>query len=107
MVETDTRRLLAALAGDGSVEDSEECVATAPTDYRECIDRAIAATEDVDAATTFLADTDLGDLEAALDRAEQDLSSRADEGRTALERLREFRRVAIDSEERSDGGEPP
>lgn len=94
MVETDTRRLLAALAGGGSAEDPDRCAATAPTDYRDRIDRAIAATEDLDAATAFLAENDLEDLESAIERAERDVSSRVGAGREAFERLREFRRVA-------------
>lgn len=95
MVDTDARRLLAALASTTPPDGSEDRVTTTATDYRNPIDRAIDATEDLDAATAFLADNDLAELEAAIERAHRDLSSRAEEGRAALERLREFRRAAL------------
>lgn len=95
MADTDARRLLAALAGDAPAEESTGHIALESTDYREPIDRAIAATEDLDAATTFLADADFTDLEAAIERAERDMSSRADEGRETLAQLREFRQAAL------------
>lgn len=95
MADTDARRLLAALAREGAGQEREEPKDRVASGYREHIDRAVAATEDLESATAFLAEHDLSELNAAVERAETDLSTRAESGRDALERLRDFRDAAV------------
>lgn len=94
MVERDARQLLAALAGDESVDGSERACRGSDGAYRDVIDRATEATSDLDAATTFVAEYDLEDLEGAVERAEADLSKRGEAGRAALDAFRRLRMAA-------------
>ena len=93
MAETDARQFLAALAGRTADRTGDEIAAT-DASYGSPIERAVAATEGFESATVFLAAHDLDDLEDAVERAENDLSARAEEGRGALETLRRLRTAA-------------
>lgn len=96
MTDTDARRLLAALAGDGGAAEAERRPTRNGTEYRTLIDRAVAATEDFESATAFLAEHDLTALEDAVERADADLSARGESGREALERFRGLRDAAVE-----------
>ncbi|WP_254273716.1 hypothetical protein [Haloarcula marina] len=63
-------------------------------DYRAVIDRAIRATEDVEAAAAFVDSVGLDSLERAVERAEREVSGRAREGRDALAAFQRFRAAA-------------
>ena len=86
MADHDAAQFLAALAGSGDGGSRSESPKEA--DYRGIIDEAVAATESLDAATAFLVDEDLAALAEAVERAERDVSQRAECGRAALDSLR-------------------
>jgi hypothetical protein len=98
MAQDDARRLLGALAGDGPTDDGTDTPGEAD-EYARTIDRATSALEDVEAAATFVAEGGLEGLEAAIERAERDLSEAATRGRSTLEAYREYRAVARGREE--------
>ena len=62
--------------------------------YREIIERAVAATEDLDEAVEFVDTVGLDRLEAAVERAEHEVSGLADDGREALATFERFRVAA-------------
>lgn len=95
MTDTDARRLLAVLAGDGDAAEADRRPAMTGTEYRALIDRATAATEDLESATKFIAEHDLTALEDAIERAESDLSAHGESGRDALDQLRELQSAAV------------
>ena len=101
---TETERAKAALAAladgetrgatmepsDGQVTDEQP----KPADYRAVIERAVTATEDVDAAATFVESVGLDGLERAVERAEREVSGLADDGRAALATFEAYRAAA-------------
>lgn len=113
MTESDqVKAALAALAeGEGresAVEQSSESpakrtlseIAECPAEYRRIIDRASAATEDIELAAEFLDSNGLERLHDAVDRAEREVSGVATEGRDALEAFERFRLAAEGPRER-------
>jgi len=97
---------LAALADGetaGSGNDGGESAAnprdvgpeTEAADYRAVIERAVRATDDIEAAAEFVASGGLEELEAAVETAEHEVSGLAAEGRGALAAFERFR-VAAD-----------
>jgi len=62
--------------------------------YQRVIERAVAATEDVEAAAEFVDDIGLDRLEDAVDRAEHEVSGLAEDGREALVTFERFRVAA-------------
>ncbi|WP_226012494.1 hypothetical protein [Halomicrobium salinisoli] len=88
--EATVKRALRSLAG-GREEPSPD---DAGGEYRETIERADAAVDDLDAAAAFVEEVGLAELERAVARAETDLSATASDGRAALSAFREFREVA-------------
>lgn len=77
-------------ASDGQAADEQP----QPTDYRAVIERAVAATEDVDAAAAFVESVGLDGLERAVERAEREVSGLADDGREALATFEAYRVAA-------------
>ena len=69
------------------------------TDYRTIIERAVDATEDVEAAAAFVESVGLDRLEAAVETAEHEVSGLAADGRAALAAFERFRAVAAGSPE--------
>ena len=94
MADRDARTLLASLAGTGATNAKPDTDEKSAGESHERVERAIAATADLAAASKFLANFDLDGLERAVDRAEDDLCARATEGRDALETLRLLERAA-------------
>ena len=96
MSDDAVRRALAALACTTSI-DGEEAVPPA-TDtaesFHETIERATAATRDVEAAAEFVDGGGLDALDRAIDCAERSVSSSATAGRRARTTFREFREAA-------------
>lgn len=93
MTGEDVRAVLGRLAGvETGTETSGE--ALPDTAYGTTIERARAALDDLDAAADFVEDGGLERLEAAVSRAESDLSGSAAAGRETLEAFRTFRAVA-------------
>lgn len=68
--------------------------ADAAAAYRAVIQRAVAATEDVEAAADFVESVGLDGLERAVERAEREVSGLAKEGREALTTFERFRVAA-------------
>ncbi|MBX0321840.1 hypothetical protein EGH21_02225 [Halomicroarcula sp. F13] len=66
------------------------------TGYRAVVERAIRATDDLEAAATFAESTGVDALARAVERAEREVSGLADEGRLALTAFEEFRAAAAD-----------
>lgn len=62
--------------------------------FRETIERATAAIDDVEAAAQFVEDVGLDELEQEIELAERSVSTCADDGRRALTAFREFREAA-------------
>jgi len=62
--------------------------------YRTVIQRAVAATDDLDAAAEFVDSVGLERLEAAVETAEHEVSGLADDGREALATFERFRVAA-------------
>jgi hypothetical protein len=100
---TDSDRAKAALAAlaDGDTDEEPSPVTDQPppaagdnADYRRVIERASRATEDVDAAAEFVEAVGLERLEAAVERADREVSALADEGRDALATFERFRVAA-------------
>ncbi|WP_262175708.1 hypothetical protein [Haloarcula laminariae] len=83
-------RSAAPAVGDAETDDEHR----APADYRSVIERATAATEDVDAAAAFVESVGLERLERAVERAERGVSGLADDGREALAAFERFRVAA-------------
>jgi hypothetical protein len=73
-----------------------------PAEYRTVIERASSATDDIEAAATFVDEVGIAALEAAVVDAERELSGLAEEGRDALAAFERFRTAADGS-----GGERP
>lgn|GEM_PF-997320 len=71
----------------------------ATTDYRAVIERAVAATEDVEAAAAFVDSVGLDRLEAAVSAAEREVSGLAADGRAALATFERFRAAAAGATE--------
>jgi len=92
MGKHDARALLERLAGHGAHEDGSDPPPV--TEYRETIERATAALENVETAAEFVDDGGLDRLETALEHAEADLSDCASEGREALRAYRAFQKAA-------------
>jgi hypothetical protein len=63
-------------------------------EYRLVIERAVAATEDIDAAAAFVESVGLDRLEAAVETAEREVSGLVAEGREALVTFERFRVAA-------------
>ena len=105
---TDSKQVKSALAAlaDGEARASspaerdartagERPEATGPaTDYRTVIERAVAATDDLDAAASFVESVGLDGLERAVERAEREVSGLAADGREALATFERFRVAA-------------
>ena len=62
--------------------------------YRAVIERAVAATEDLDAAAEFVDTVGMDRLEAAVKTAEHEVSGLAGDGREALATFERFRAAA-------------
>lgn len=93
------KSVLARLAnGEGPIDGQADELTTprtgSPARYRRVIETASAATQDLEVAAEFVADGGIERLEAAVEHAEREVSSCADEGREALETFREYRRAA-------------
>lgn len=105
---TDSDQVKAALAALAEGRESDTDGATAkdgatatatPTgaendDYRRIIDRAAAATDDVELAAEFVESTGVERLREAVERAEQEVSGRATAGREALDAFERYRLAA-------------
>jgi len=105
---TDSDQVKAALAalaagdGDASVTDepasartgSGAVVSDEHAEYRQIIDRATAATDDIEAAAEFVDSTGLDQLREAVNRAEREVSGLATEGRAALDAFERYRLAA-------------
>ncbi|WP_324663115.1 hypothetical protein [Haloarcula sediminis] len=89
LADGETRRSPPEASGGQAVKDRPE-----PTDYRVVIERAVTATEDVDAAAAFVESVGLDRLERAVKRAEREVSGLADDGREALATFEEYRVAA-------------
>ncbi len=96
--EAIVKRALQSLAGGGEEPSPDD----AGGEYRETIERADAAVDDLDAAAAFVEDVGLAELERAVARAETDLRATASDGRAALSAFREFRAAARSDAERSE-----
>jgi|GEM_PF-2845140 len=97
MSDDAVRRALANLAH--SVDSESETVDVSgsdeqPATYRETIERANAAVDDLDAAAEFVEEDGVEELERAVERAEQSVSACAEDGQRALVAFREFREAA-------------
>jgi len=77
-------------------DDGLDRVGTDPVDdgYRAVIERASAATADLDDAAAFAEDIGVAALEAAVREAEREVSTLADDGRAALRAFRRYRHAA-------------
>jgi len=64
------------------------------TAYRTVIERAVAATDDLDAAAEFVDSVGLDRLESAVETAEHEVSGLAEDGRAALATFERFRIAA-------------
>jgi len=109
MSDDAVRRALASLARSaGSEPGNADDSATAHQceTYRETIERATTAVQDLDAAVTFVEDGGVEELERAVERAEQSVSACAEDGARALEAFRAFREAAEGAGE-SEGSRPP
>jgi len=82
-VETDARRA-----------DERPVASGSATDYRAVIERAVTATDDLDAAASFVKSVGLDGLERAVERAEREVSGLAEDGREALATFERFRVAA-------------
>ena len=103
---TDSEQVKAALAALASGETAESTDDTARPEtlpdsrsgeeaaYRRVIERAVAATDDIEAAATFVESVGLDRLEAAVERAEHEVSGLATDGREALAAFERFRVAA-------------
>lgn len=69
-------------------------------DYRAVIERASAATDDLDAAAAFTEEIGVDALDAAVQQAEREVSALADDGRAARSAFRRYR----DAARNDDGG---
>jgi hypothetical protein len=97
MSDEAVRRALANLArSSGSEPVSKEQSSRSDRDetYRETIERATAAVEDVEAAAAFVEAGGLTELELAVERAEESVSACTVEGQRALAAFREFATAA-------------
>ena len=73
----------------------ERAVGTDPSaDYHAVIERAVAATEDIEAAAAFVESVGLTGLEAAVRRADREVSGLAADGREALATFERYRVAA-------------
>jgi len=90
--EATVKATLRALAGEASGEKRDDSIPD--SGYRETIERATTALDDLDAAATFVEEEGIDELEAAVEAAEQSVSACASDGRDALEAYREFRAAA-------------
>ena len=103
---TDSEQVKAALAALANGEKAESTDGAAQPEmltestggeeatYRRVIERAVAATEDIEAAATFVESVGLDRLEAAVDRAEHEVSGLAADGREALAAFERYRVAA-------------
>jgi len=82
---------------DGTASQTAAERADAVGDYRAVIERAVEATEDVEAAAAFAESVGRDRLEAAVERAEREVSELAGDGREALETFERFRAAATGS----------
>lgn len=78
-----------------SQADSERADVSA--DYRAVIERAQAATEDIEVAAAFVESGGLERLEQAVTQAEREVSGLAEDGRAALATFERFRAAAAES----------
>ncbi|RLM97359.1 hypothetical protein [Haloarcula sp. Atlit-7R] len=62
--------------------------------YQTVIERASRATDDLDRAVAFVGTFGVGQLQAAVEQAEHEVSGLADEGRAALRAFRRYRDAA-------------
>ena len=73
----------------------ERAAGTDPSaDYHAVIERAVAATEDIEAAAAFVESVGLAGLEAAVRRADREVSGLAADGREALATFERYRVAA-------------
>lgn len=91
------RRALASLAAPTSSEPGTG--EQSPTSdqhgtYRETIERATAAVDDVEAAAQFVEDVGVDELKQAVEHADRSVSACADDGRHALAVFRDFKEAA-------------
>ena len=102
---TDSEQVKAALAALASGDAPESTDDTARPEtltestsgavaYRQVIEQAVAATDDVEAAAAFVESVGLDRLEAAVERAEHEVSGLAADGREALAAFERFRVAA-------------
>ncbi|MDS0277387.1 hypothetical protein NDI85_06250 [Halomicroarcula sp. S1AR25-4] len=109
MTESDQVKAALAALADGEARDASRMTdgsadpelptETSPerwgrADYRTVIERASRATDDVDAAASFVETVGVDTLERAVERAEHEVSGLAEEGRTALAAFERFRAAA-------------
>jgi len=79
---------------DGTASETASERVDASADYRAVIERARAATEDIEAAAAFVGEVGLDRLEEAVAQAELEVSGLAEDGRAALETFERFRAAA-------------
>jgi hypothetical protein len=85
---------LAAETGNSCVGPTTTAPSGQPADYRAVIERAVAATDDLDAAADFVDSVGLDRLDSAVRSAEREVSGLADDGREALATYERFRIAA-------------
>ena len=80
--------------GDETGASARPACGADPADYRTVIERAVAATEDIEAAAAFVESVGLDGLESAVEQAEREVSGLAAEGREALATFERYRVAA-------------
>lgn len=88
--------VLEALADGASTTPAAETQESSVSadDYREVVDRAVAARGDIDAAARFCDEIGLDRLDRAIEQAEGELSRRAEQGREARAAFERYRDAA-------------
>ncbi|PSP93222.1 hypothetical protein BRC91_10420 [Halobacteriales archaeon QS_4_62_28] len=92
--EATVKATLRALAGETNGETRDSSIPD--SGYRETIERATTALDDLDAAAAFVEDGGIDELKAAVEAAEQSVSASASDGLETLEAYRTFRAAAAD-----------
>jgi len=94
LAEGESRDAAPAQSNDSPTKRTMSDLAAPRVEYRRIIDRASAATDDIELAAEFVDSTGLDRLHDAVERAEQEVSGAAAEGREALEAFERFRLAA-------------
>lgn|GEM_PF-1530537 len=87
-------RRLAAGAGDGGQDQHRRRPDSLDAEHRRTIERATAALDDLEAATQFVENGGLSELERAVEAAARSVSACAERGQETLAEYRRFRAAA-------------